>query len=74
MPEKDEVTKDYDTVVAQAKRLNLTGADKDDYIHKHMRGYGYKSKRSYFKPKSEGSSGGGFFGRSTDDDDDDDDE
>jgi len=75
MAEKSQAETDYETVVANAKRLKLTGRDRDDYIHKHMTGYGYKSRRTYFQPEEDESSGGGFFGnrsrRDRDDEDDD---
>jgi CobQ-like glutamine amidotransferase family enzyme len=71
--EKDDATLDLEAVTAAAKRLKLNAADTRRYIHEHMTGFGYKSSRSYFKPKGE-SSGRSFFGKGSDDDDDDDDE
>jgi hypothetical protein len=63
---------DLAAVRAAAKRLGLTGKDRDEYIHKHMTGFGYKSRRTYVvAPDSESRRGGGFFGSRNDDDDDD---
>lgn len=73
--EKSDADKDLAAVTAQADRLKLTGKDRSEYIHRHMTGFGYKSRRSYFTPDEDDSSGGGFFGRGrrTGEDDEDDD-
>jgi hypothetical protein len=66
---------DLAAVRAAAKRLGLTGKDRDEYIHKHMTGFGYKSRRTYVvAPESGSRRGSGFFGSSSDDDDDDNDD
>lgn len=74
--EKDEATMDLEAVTKAAERLGLKGRERGEYIHKHMTGYGYKSKRSYFRDEEDKKSGGGFFSssRRRDDDDDDDDD
>lgn len=67
---------DLADVTARAKRLGLKGRDKEEYIHKHMTGYGYRARRTYVLPEdSESSRRSGFFGsRGSDSDDDEDDE
>jgi hypothetical protein len=73
MASKQENTPESDlaAVKAQAKRLGLTGKDREEYIHKHMTGFGYRAKRTYVVPEdSDSRRGSGFFGRSDDDDDD----
>jgi len=75
--DRDEAVVDLESVTKAAERLKLKGREKAEYIHKHMVGYGYKSQRTYTKPKDEDGGGGGFFSssrRSRDDDDDDDDD
>lgn len=72
MADKSEADQDYEHVVTLADRLGLKGRDREDYIHKHMTGFGYKAKRTYHKPEDDDKRSGGFFGRSRDDDDDDD--
>ena len=76
MAEKSPADKDLAATEAAADRLGLKGKDRTEYIHKHMTGFGYKSKRTYFRDDDDDSDGGGFFGRSrrrnSDDDDDDD--
>jgi hypothetical protein len=63
--DKTDAQKDYDTTAKQADRLKLKGKDRDDYIHRHMRGYGYKMVPSYVHPDDEDDDeGGGFFRRS----------
>jgi hypothetical protein len=74
--DKDEATVDLESVTKAAERLGLKGRERGEYIHKHMTGYGYKSKRSYFREDEKDNRGGGFFSssRKRDDDDDDDDD
>ncbi len=77
--EKSKVDMDLEQVTKNADRLKLRGTDREEYIHRHMRGYGYKSRRAYFAPEDEDErTGGGFFGggrkRRRDDEDDEDDE
>lgn len=73
--DKDEATLDLEAVNKAADRLKLKGRDRSEYVHKHMTGYGYKSRRSYFRDEDdEGGSGGGFFARKSRRDDDDDDD
>lgn len=73
---KSEADTDLEHVTKMADRLGLKGSERDEYIHRHMRGFGYKSRRSYFRPDDDDDKSGGFFGkrRRSDDDDDDDDE
>jgi hypothetical protein len=72
--DKDEATVDMESVTKAAERLGLKGKDRAEYIHKHMTGFGYKSKRTYFRDEENEKRGGGFFRSSRDDDDDDDDD
>ena len=77
MPNKQQPDPDSDLadVTARAKRLGLTGKDREEYIHKHMVGYGYKSKRTYVVPDNDESRRrSGFFGNSGSDSDDDEDD
>jgi hypothetical protein len=74
MPEKSAADKDLESVTAAADRLGLKGKDRTEYIHKHMTGYGYRSRRTYYEPDDDDSGGGGFFGRGRRDRDDDEDE
>ena len=75
MADKPTPESDLATVQAAAKRLGLTGSERSEYIHKHMTGYGYKSRRTYVVPaNSESRRGGGFFGSSSSDSDDDEDD
>lgn len=74
MPNPNAPTPETDlaAVQAQAKRLGLTGKDREEYIHKHMTGFGYKARRTYVVPDdSDSRRGGGFFGRGSSDSDDD---
>lgn len=78
MAERSSAQEDYETVSAMAERLKLTGHDKEDYIRRHMRGFGHKSVTSWVEGDADDE--GGFFGsrkksdrrRSQRDDDDDD--
>lgn len=45
MADKDD--DDFEIVSAMADRLQLTGRDRDRYIHQHMTGLGYKMQPSY---------------------------
>lgn len=75
MAEKNQVDLDLDDITKKADRLKLRGKDREDYIHKHMVGFGYKAKRTYFQPEDDDEdNGGGFFGRRRRRDDDDDDD
>lgn len=64
---------DHKSVAALADRLGLTGKDRERYIHQHMTGFGYKSKRTYVASDDDDDDSGGFFGKKRNDDDDDDD-
>lgn len=57
----DKDADDYDSVAGMADRLGLEGKDRSQYIHRHMRGLGYRMQPSYVKADD------------GDDDDDDDD-
>jgi len=70
--EKDEATLDLESVSNAGKRLKLKGRELDRYIHDHMTGYGYKSKRSYFKDEGDDDDREPFWRRGKKDDDDDD--
>ena len=77
--DKDEMQLDLESITSMAKRLVKGGKLKENevagYIHDHMTGLGYKSRRSYYKEEKPGSgdagSGFSFFGRRNSDADDD---
>ncbi len=71
--EKDEASVDFESVTAAGKRLKLKGRELERYIHDHMTGFGYKSKRTYFKDEGDGDDEGTPFWRRGKKDDDDDD-
>lgn len=71
--EKDEASIDFDAITAAGKRLKLKGRELERYIHDHMTGFGYKSKRTYFKAEDDESTEQPFWRRSKDRDDEDDD-
>ena len=64
--DKTDAQKDYDQTAKQADRLKLKGKDRDEYIHRHMRGFGYRMVPSYVHPDDDDDEdeGGGFFKRS----------
>lgn len=75
---KDEMQVDLDTITSMANRLVKKGKLKEaeiaGYIHEHMTGLGYKSKRTYYqedKGAGGGSSSFSFFGRGSSSGDDD---
>jgi hypothetical protein len=70
--DKDEATVDFESVSAAGKRLKLKGRELERYIHDHMTGFGYKSKRTYFKADGEDEGAEPFWRRSRRDEEDDD--
>lgn len=61
----DEDDGDYEGVAAMADRLQLTGRERDKYIHQHMTGLGYRMKPSYVRDEGDGDDdddGDRFFG------------
>jgi hypothetical protein len=71
--ERDDATVDLESVTNAGKRLKLKGRELEKYVHDHMTGFGYKSKRSYFKTEESDDDSVPFWrrGKSGDDDDDD---
>jgi hypothetical protein len=49
VPETKTDDGDFESVSKMADRLKLKGKDREDYIHDHMTGLGYKARRTYFK-------------------------
>lgn len=45
--EPTAVERDMERFSKIADRLKLKGKDRDEYIHDHMTGVGYRSKRTY---------------------------
>jgi hypothetical protein len=70
--DRDEATIDLESVTAAGKRLKLKGRDLERYIHDHMVGFGYKSKRSYFKDEEGDEGSEPFWRRGKKDEEDDD--
>lgn len=62
MAEKSNAQTDYEAVAATADRLKLKGNDREDYIRRHMRGFGHKAVTNWVDDDGEDGSGG-FFGR-----------
>lgn len=71
----DDATEDHGAVSAMADRLKLKGRRRDDYIDRHMRGLGYRSKPTYYRDEDDDDDSDSFFGssrkRRRDDDDED---
>lgn len=67
-PTKSRADTDFERVSADADRIGLVDKDKEDFVHKLMTGFGYKSKRAYFEEETTdpgGGGGGGFFSRNS---------